>query len=508
MDPARLRARLAGDVPPSLAAARRLAETVAAAAADRADHPPRAFVVGGFVRDALLGRETLDADVEVHGLPPARLEGTLERLFPGRLHTVGRSFGVFKVALEGGPELDVSIPRSDSKTGPGHKGFAVTGDPFLGIAEAARRRDFTVNAIAADPLTGAIEDPWGGIADLEAGILRAVDPRRFPDDPLRVWRAVQFVARLPLRVEPATLDLLREIVARGELATLSRERVTEEWRKLLLDGATPSAGLALAREIGALPRELPEIDAMAGCPQEPEWHPEGDVFVHTGLVLDAAVAIARRPEWGFSEAERLAVALGALVHDVGKPSTTTRAVRRGVERIVSPGHETEGEAPARAMLSRFTFGEEAERAALAIVKAHALPYHLHRDLERGEIEERAYVNAVRKLLKRIHPVPWRVLLAASEADWRGRGLPDAAGPFPAGDRFARTVAEHALDVEPARPLLLGRDVLALGVPPGPEVGRLLAEIEGARDRGEITTREEALLRLRDLVPRSGSRPEA
>jgi tRNA nucleotidyltransferase (CCA-adding enzyme) len=460
-------------------------------------------LVGGFVRDGLLGRLTLDVDLEVHGVEAHRLEALLTDLFRSRLHTVGRSFGVFKVRVDDGHELDVSIPRSDSKSGPGHRGFVVTGDPFLGLEEASRRRDFTVNTLALDPLDGTLFDPWNGIADLGDRVLRAVDPGLFGDDPLRVWRGVQFAGRLSLAAEPATFALMRTIVARGELSELSRERVTEELRKLLVEGERPSTGLELARELGILRAEFPEIEAMAGCPQEVEWHPEGDVWIHTRMVVDRAVEVARRAEWGFGEPERLQVALGALLHDAGKPLATTRAMRNGVLRIVSPGHENAGEAPARAVLSRLTFGEEAERAVLAIVKWHALPFHLHRSFEKGEISEGAYANAVRKLVKRIHPVPWRVLLAATEADFRGRTMPDAEGPYAAGERFTRTVLDNAYDAEPVRPLVLGRDVLALGVSPGPEVGRLVAAVEEARDRGEIATRDEGLAMLERLVKERG-----
>jgi tRNA nucleotidyltransferase (CCA-adding enzyme) len=295
---------------------------------------------------------------------------------------------------------------------------------------------------------------------------------------------------------------MRAMVARGDLRELSRERVTEELRKLFVEAEAPSRGLELARAIGAVADLFPEIEAYEATPQEPEWHPEGDVWVHTMLVVDRAAEVSRRPEWGFDDAQRLQVVLGALLHDVGKPVTTTRTLKDGVERIVSPGHESAGEPLAKAVLSRLTFGEEVERAVLGIVKWHALPHALSRDLEKGQIDERAYVNAVRKLVKRLHPTPWRVFLAACEADWRGRSFEDArTGPHPPGDRFVETVARHALDVEPEKPLVQGRDVLALGIDAGPEVGRLIAAIENARDRGEIRTRDEALALLSDLVAR-------
>jgi tRNA nucleotidyltransferase (CCA-adding enzyme) len=456
-------------------------------------------LVGGFVRDALDGRETTDADVEIYGVPVERLEALVEGAFPGRVNTVGRSFGVFKIHLDGSAELDVSLPRSDSKIASGHRGFAVLGDPFLDFREASRRRDFTVNALGCDPLTGEVLDAHGGLDDLASRTLRAVDPRTFPEDPLRVWRAFQLVARRDLRLDPETMHLLTSMVREGGLAELSRERVTDEIRKLLGAGR-PSAGLALARATGALAASFPELDALAATPQDPVWHPEGDVWVHTLMVVDQAAAIASRGDWELIDQEPFHVVLGALLHDLGKAETTAETLKDGRPRIVSPRHEAAGEAPARAVLARLTFGEQAERAALAIVRWHLSPGSLYYALERGELDARAYANAVRKVLKRIHPVRWQVLLAACEGDWRGRGIAGVESMrFDPGIAFARAIEADKLDVSPEAPLVLGRDVLALGVAPGPAVGRLIREIEDARDRGEIVGREDALVLLQRLV---------
>lgn len=504
MDSSTLRRRL-DRAEGALGEALRLARSVAAAAAVRPDAPPRALLVGGLVRDALLGLETLDVDVEVFGLPAPALEHLLEELFPGRVNTIGRSFGIFRIHVAAGDDLDVSLPRTESKNAPGHRGFEVRGDPFLPFAEAARRRDFTVNALGYDPSTGSILDAHGGLDDLERRRLRAVDPRTFPDDPLRVWRAFQLAARLEMVVDPETKALMQAMVRGGELADLSRERVTDELRKLL-SAARPSPGLALAREVGAIATSFPELELLAGTEQDAEWHPEGDVWVHTLMVVDAAAGIVRRNEWRLADAERVHVMLAALLHDVGKPRTTERALKEGRWRIVSPRHEAEGEPPARAILGRLTFGEAAETAAIAIVRWHLSPGSLYYALERGELDDRSYTNAVRKVLKRIHPVRWQVLLAACEADWRGRGFPGVETlPFDPGSSFARAVERGALDVEPVKPLVQGRDVLELGLAPGPEVGRLIDSIEEARDRGEIEDRAAALEMLRRLV--SGDREE-
>jgi tRNA nucleotidyltransferase (CCA-adding enzyme) len=499
MNPGALRERFARADGPPLDAVLRLAREVRALAPVRADLPPRALLVGGFVRDALLGRETTDADVEVYGVPRDRLEALVVGMFPGRVNTVGRSFGVLKVHLAAQIDLDVALPRSDSKTGAGHRGFAVQGDPFLEFEKASRRRDFTVNALACDPLTGEILDAHGGLDDLEQRALRAVDPRTFPEDPLRVWRAFQFAARLDFRLDPDTLLLLTSMVRRGDLAELSKERVTDEIKKLLT-ASRPSGGLTLARATGAIASSFPELEALAATPQDPEWHPEGDVWVHTLMVVDESAAVVLRGTWGLCGQEPLHVVLGALLHDLGKPETTERRIKDGRSRIVSPRHEAAGEALARAVLSRLTFGEDAERAVLAIVRWHLSPGALFYALERGELDERAYANAVRKVLKRIHPVRWQVLVAACEGDWRGRAIEGVGSMrFDPGLRFAEAIAIEKLDETPAKPLVQGRDVLALGVAPGPDVGRLVRAIEEARDRGEIGDRAEALALLGRLL---------
>ncbi len=222
----------------------------------------RALIVGGWVRDRLLGRDAKDIDVEVYGLPADRLKELLTRIGP--VNTVGESFTVYKVA-----GLDVSLPRRESKTGRGHKGFEVTGDPTMSIEEAARRRDFTINAIAWDPLTDEYLDPFHGREDLERRILRAVDPRTFGEDSLRVLRAVQFAARFEATLDPDTLALCRII----PLDDLPAERIWGEVEKLLLRPARPSIGLTAARDLHVVERLWPELQAMIDCPQDPEWHP-------------------------------------------------------------------------------------------------------------------------------------------------------------------------------------------------------------------------------------------
>ena len=236
----------------------------------------RALIVGGWVRDRLMGRDSKDIDLEVYGMPAERLKPLLEGF--GRVETVGESFQVYKL-----DDLDVSLPRRESKAGRGHRAFDVTGDPTMGIEEAARRRDFTVNAISWDPLTDDYLDPCGGREDLERRLLRVVDPETFADDSLRVLRAIQFAARLEFALDEGTRALCREI----PLDDLPAERIWGEVEKLLC-ARRPSTGFVLAMDLGVIGRLWPELRALAGCPQEPEWHPEGDVWVHTLQVIDQA----------------------------------------------------------------------------------------------------------------------------------------------------------------------------------------------------------------------------
>lgn len=460
--------------------------------------PPRALLVGGFVRDLLFGLQPKDLDMEVFGVSPEQLESLLETLFPGCVKTVGKSFGILKVHLASDLEFDVSLPRRESKTGKGHRGFFIESDPSMTIEDAAKRRDFTINAISGDPLTGELLDPTNGLTDLESRTLRFTDAVHFQEDPLRVYRALQFSARLNLTVDDATMKLMRDMVLRGDLAELSKERVTDEIKKLLLRASTPSVGLHLARALGILEQEYPELHALIETPQEPEWHPEGDVWVHTMDVVNEAAKIIRQSDRDFQETDALAVMIGALCHDLGKPSTTQHLNGR----VRSIGHEEAGAAPTQRFCERFTFGDSVNTAAIHIAKHHLKPSMLFRSLEKGELSHAQYVNAVRKLVKRVQPTSWQVLIAVAEADFRGRGVPGCkTEPYLMGDAFRQAIAELEAVAEPTRPLLEGRDLLPLGVQPGPLMGRIIDEVEDARDAGRITTKDQAISFAKEIIER-------
>jgi tRNA nucleotidyltransferase (CCA-adding enzyme) len=425
----------------------------------------RALIVGGWVRDRLMGREAKDIDLEVYGIDATRLRRLLESL--GRVETVGESFQVYKSG-----EIDVSLPRRESKTGRGHRGFDVTGDPTMSVEEAARRRDFTVNAIAWDPLTGDYLDPFDGRGDIRRRLLRVVDPTRFADDSLRVFRAVQFAARLDFHLDDEARALCRAI----SLDDLPAERVWGEIEKLLL-APRPSIGFALAMELGVVAKRFPELHALAGCPQEPEWHPEGNVWVHTLQVIDQA----RRQIDDLARPQQIAVMLGAVCHDLGKPATT--AVIDG--RIRSMDHEEQGVAPSLALLDRLNVwsvnGYDVRRQVAGLVAQHLKPGAWYK--VRGQVGDGAF----RRLA---HKVDLELLARLARADCLGR----SPGTFDctAMDWFLERARSLGVEHRAPAPILLGRHLLALGLQAGPRVGEILKVVHEQQLDGTVTNLEEAI----------------
>jgi tRNA nucleotidyltransferase (CCA-adding enzyme) len=440
----------------------------------------RPYLVGGAVRDALLGLPVKDFDVEVYGLAAETLRALLAG--QGGVDEVGQAFTVFKVSgLAGLPDaVDVSIPRRDSKVGPGHRGIAVSGDPGLSVEQASRRRDFTVNAMLWDPLARELLDPHGGRADLAARRLRAVDPASFAEDPLRALRAVQLAARFELAVEPGTARLCAAL----PLLELPAERIFGELSKLLLGARRPSLGFALLREWRMLPVVAAELVPLAGTPQDPDWHPEGDVWVHTLQALDQAAALRD----DLDRPRALAVMLGTLCHDLGKPATTK--LEEG--RLRSRGHEEAGIAPTLALLERWNVhtlsGYDVRAQVLGLVANHLKPGQLYD--ERDRVSD----GAVRRLAGKCEPA---LLYRVAKADCLGRS-PGRFEPV-AMEWFLAKVRELEVAERPPQPLLKGRHVLELGVPPGPEVGRIVRAVYERQLDGEIADLDGAVAEARRLL---------
>ena len=419
----------------------------------------RALLVGGAVRDLLVGgRDVKDVDVEVFGIAPERLQALLAPRFA--FDPCGVSFGVLKLKHL---DIDISVPRRETKRGAGHKGFIIDAAPDLSVKEAASRRDFTINAMYYDPLEERLEDPYGGAVDLREGQLRHVS-EKFVEDPLRVLRGMQFVARFGLSPAPETVALCRTIAIEG----LPPERLFEEWAKLLLKGVQIGRGLAFLRATGWV-RHFPELRALIGCKQDPAWHPEGDVWNHTCLCLDA---FARRRIG--NPHEDLVVGLAVLCHDFGKPATTR--FQKG--HIRSLGHDEAGVAPTLSFLRRLTNEERLLREVPPLVQCHMQPFALWRS--------KAGDAAIRRLAMKVVRIDR--LLRVARADDEGRP-PELAGGTSDGADLAwlEAGAERLrLAAEAPKPILKGRHLMALGYKPSAQFGKWLAaafeaQLDGAFD---------------------------
>lgn len=427
----------------------------------------RALLVGGCVRDRLLGGEPKDFDIEVYGLSPEALQQTLSRKFD--LDLVGVSFGVIKLH---GHDIDIALPRRETKLGEGHRAFEMEYDPNLPIEEASSRRDFTVNAIYMDPLTEEIIDPWNGRVDLEKGILRHVS-EHFREDPLRVLRGMQFVARFDLTAAPETIEVCRSMTPEG----LAQERLMGEWSKLLLQGKKISKGLNFLRDVGWV-KYYPELEALIGCEQAPEWHPEGDVWNHTLCCLDAI------DEWRTGE-DDLVVGFAVLCHDFGKPVCSRFDPVKG--RIRSLGHDEEGVAPTLSFLRRLTNEERLFNEVPPLVRMHMRPFAMWRD--------KSSDGAIRRLAAKVVRIDRLCRVAA--ADDAGRP------PFPRDPASYLWLAEQAkrLAVEDAapKPIVMGRHLLDLGMKPGPEFKRILDRCFEAQLDGEFSDLDGGIAYLKSVI---------
>jgi tRNA nucleotidyltransferase (CCA-adding enzyme) len=425
----------------------------------------RPVLVGGAVRDQLLGITPKDFDIETYGLNAKELMSALKIV--AKVHAVGKSFGVHKTKV-GGMDIDVSLPRRERKVGQGHRGFEVDHDQSMSFAEAALRRDFTINAIGIDLGTGELLDPWGGVTDLDACIIRHVSDA-FGEDPLRVLRACQFSARFGFAIAEETLDKCRSL--RGELATLSTERIWVEFKKLLLKSWKPSIGILAMESTGAL-ELFPELAQLRTVPYNPTSHPKGDAWVHNNLVLDACAAICRDVK--LDDNLTLVLLLAALCHDLGKPLTAT--LIDGVWR--NPGHELAGDAPSRALLRRIGCPHFMVERIVELVREHGQPYRLWRQ----NLSQRVTDGTIRRLALRVPIIPLSRLVLA---DFRGRASTEVLGPCSMVDWLLERAASLGVMDNPPRPILQGRDLQFLGIKSGPAMGVLLKEAFEAQLDGEF-----------------------
>ena len=431
----------------------------------------RLLLVGGCVRDLFIGSEAKEIDCEIQNIGIKELKLILSTKYT--CHEVGKSFGVLK--LKGLP-AELSLPRTEIKTGAGHKGFSVEVDPSLPFEKSSQRRDFTINAIGLDPLTGELLDPTEGITDIQNRTLRHIGPA-FKEDPLRVLRAMQFIARFNLKTHPSTLQICRSM----GMEDLPPERLFEEWKKLLLQGNDLTAGLTFLKDCGWI-KYFPEIEALIGCEQDPEWHPEGDVWVHTLHCLDAFAKERISDNW-----EDLVVGFAVLCHDLGKP-LTTKIGEDG--RIRSPMHEPKGETPTRSFLSRLTNQVDLHEQVVPLVRRHLSPRTFYND--------RASDGAIRRLARKVKRIDRLVRVAA--ADIAGR--PPRQDDFPEGPWLLKRAEElQVKDAEP-KPIIQGRHLIDHGLRPGPNFSPILEQCFEAQLDGQFSNLENGLSYLKSILLRN------
>lgn len=405
----------------------------------------RACYVGGFVRDYLMGIPCKDIDIEVSGIAPAELRRLLGGI--GNIYEKGASFGVLGIR---GSDMDIAMPRTESRTGARHTDFDVSVNPYLAPEEACRRRDFTINAMMQDVLTGEILDFYGGRADLANRVIRHVCPETFVEDALRVFRGAQFAARLNARIDETTMALCRGM----DVSQLSTERILGETEKALLKAERPSVYFDSLREMDHLKEFFPEIQAMIGVPQNPKFHPEGDVYTHTMLVLDAAAALRDRAR------EPLSFMLAALIHDVGK-TVATQVQPDG--RITAYAHEVLGLETAERQLRRITNNRQLISGVLNHVRLHMRPNML------------AGANSKKRKSREMFDLSLcpEDLILLSRADASGKL--DA----PYDERYETWLRARLDDYREcvSRPMVAGKDLIEAGVAPGPDFA---AAIQRAR----------------------------
>ena len=426
-------------------------------------HP---YLVGGCVRDAVMdpGRIPKDVDIEVFGLDIDHLAGALGTV--GCVDEVGRAFSVLKIRVAG-EDFDVSLPRRDSKTGAGHTGFDVVADPDCTLAEAAARRDFTLNALMYDPSREEIVDCWGGLADLRAEVLRHTTDA-FADDPLRVLRGVQFSARFGFAMHPETAALCRSLA--GSYAELSTERVWTEWHKIAAKGTHLSAALATLEQTG-WERHFPQIGALHGVEQDPAWHPEGDVPTHSGLAADKAGELATAA--GLTGDDRAVVVFAALAHDFGKVTHTQHSPGPdGTARITSRGHDGAGVAPAKAFLASIGTPRSIRDRVLPLIRENMC----------ASSAENVSKPGVRRLARRLAPATMAEWALVTAADKGGRG---AGSTGPGTERWMRLAQDLGTTQAPSSGILRGEHLIAAGMKPGPAFRPIMDASITAQDDGEF-----------------------
>ena len=412
------------------------------------------ILVGGCVRDYFLNIPVKDYDVEIFGIDCIQtIEKSLQKF--GSIKLVGKSFGVLTLRVNK-YDFDFALPRTETKIGLSHQDFEVITNASLSFKEAAIRRDFTINAIGYDFFKEEFLDPFDGIEDLKTKTIKHINDKTFIEDSLRVYRAVAFASRFNFKIEEKTKELCKQIVLKNELKYLPKERVYEEFKKLFLKSSKPSIGFELMRELGIL-KYFSELQALINCIQEPEYHPEGDVWVHTMMALDEMARILKGEKIK-DEYKKLYLFYATLCHDFGKPFCTKEINGK----ITSHKHENLGIEPTISFLSKLTNEKKFIEIVCSLVKNHLAPFQLYKT--------ESSLKAVKRLSLKVNIED---LCLVCLADCLGRTIQDKE-KCPKATSWLLTKAKE-LDIhnEPIKPIIQGRDLIKLGFKPSNKFKEIL-----------------------------------
>lgn len=425
------------------------------------------ILVGGCVRDHFLNLPIKDYDIELFKIDSLDIvEKSLQKF--GNVKQVGKSFGVLILSVDG-YDFDFALARTEKKVSDGHRGFEVTISSDMDFETASLRRDFTINSIGYDYFEKKFLDPNKGMEDLKNGVLKHIDEETFIEDPLRVYRAVQFCSRFNLSLDNSTFDLCKKMVKEDLLSQLPKERIFEEFKKLFLKSSKPSKGMSLLKDLGVL-KYFPELKALVGCIQDKQYHPEGDVWVHTLMCLDEMAKNKTGDEY-----RDLYLFYALLCHDLGKPFCTEIVENR----VTSHKHESLGVEPTISFLSRLTDEKRFIEKIIPLVKNHLAPFQL--------FKADSSLKAVKRLSLKCNIED---LCIVCISDCKGRTIPDKDKCDKAITWLLEKAKEMNISNEALKPLVQGRDLIALGFKPGKDFKTILEfalnlQIDENLDKNEI-----------------------
>ena len=412
------------------------------------------IIVGGSVRDYFLNIPIKDYDIEIFGINSLDIiQKSLEKF--GSVKLVGKSFGVLTLKVNE-YDFDFALPRTETKIGNTHQDFEVITNANLSFKEAAIRRDFTINAIGYDFFKQEFLDPFDGINDLKNETIKHINDKTFIEDSLRVYRAIQFASRFDFKIDENTKELCKQIVLSDELNYLPKERIYEEFKKLFLKSAKPSIGFELLRKLGVL-RYFPELEVLIDCIQEPEYHPEGDVWIHTMMSLDELARILKEENIQ-DEYRKLYLFYGILCHDFGKPFCTKEIDGK----ITSFKHESLGIEPTISFLSKLTNEKKFIEIVCSLVKNHLTPFQLY-------LAESS-LKAIKRLSLKVNIED---LCLVCLADCLGRTIKDKEKCPNATSWLLNKAKELEIHNVPIKPLVQGRDLINLGFKPSEKFKEIL-----------------------------------